>query len=270
MCLARWLCRVRVWSQVSGACAPAVAGYEIAAELKGVSEALPVRHVWPATLAGRQHTPLAGRAEVHIDKSDVVSLPSRRSRCSSVGVHLSTHTHATVGVTSLEVVTNSTGASRISSCLEAAVPLLQQSHGTLVSLLGEHLVTGWNLTQPVPLHAENAVQFVRRVLRVPLCERLTAGLASGTVYHGDVGTRSQRFLTVAGPALTTSLHVWRTACDAGQRFLYTPGEGAVVGAVQDVLVESTLVPQNTAAFPGTTLYELRQEQRAGYSKVQLG
>ena len=178
--------------------------------------------------------------------------------------------HATIGVASLQIVTDSTGASRISSCLEAAVPLLKQSHGTLVSLLGEHLVTGWNLTQPVPLHAENAVQFVRRVLRVPLCEGLTAGLASGTVYHGDVGTRSQRFLTVAGPALTTSLHVWRTARDAGQRFLYTPGEGAAVGAVQDVLVESTLVLQNTAAFPGTTLYELRQEQRAGYSKVQLG
>eukprot|EP01061_Rhynchopus_euleeides_P036244 TRINITY_DN6110_c0_g1_i15.p1 TRINITY_DN6110_c0_g1~~TRINITY_DN6110_c0_g1_i15.p1 ORF type:complete len:211 (+),score=24.01 TRINITY_DN6110_c0_g1_i15:90-635(+) len=178
--------------------------------------------------------------------------------------------HATVGVLSLTTVMDSNSARQISDCLEAVMPLLHQSRGTLVSLLGERLFTEWNLVQPVPVHAENAVQFVRRVLRVPLCEDLTAGLASGTVYHGDVGTRSQRFLTVAGVGVATCMHVWRTARDAGQRFLYTPGEGAVVGALLDVLVESTLVPQNTAAFPGTTLYELRQEQRAGYSKVQLG
>ena len=244
-------------------CSPCVAGPEVATDLKGVSEPMPVQHLWPAGLADRQRNRLSIAAVTPPNADDgsdrtcsasVNSLSMTRFARRDIG-DLS-EKRATVGVVSFAAVEDSASANTISDCLEAVVPLLQKSRGTLVSLLGEHVFTGWNLSQAVPVHAENAVHFVRRALRVPLAEHMTAGLATGTVYHGDVGTRSQRFMTVAGPAVSTSLLVWRTARKVGHRFLYTPGAGAVPdGALQAALQASTLALRCSATLGA--LYELQ-------------
>eukprot|EP01061_Rhynchopus_euleeides_P030564 TRINITY_DN50759_c0_g1_i1.p1 TRINITY_DN50759_c0_g1~~TRINITY_DN50759_c0_g1_i1.p1 ORF type:complete len:221 (+),score=45.61 TRINITY_DN50759_c0_g1_i1:78-665(+) len=115
----------------------------------------------------------------------------------------------------------------LSSALDAVVPLLDQSGGTLVNVLGNSVCVGWNLSRAVHADAESSLQFVRRLRRNLSHYVQSAGFASGKVLYGDIGTRTQRFLTVAGSPVYTSWRLAETAAKTGRLCLYAspPGKG---------------------------------------------
>ena len=255
-----------LWTSVSESCS-AVAGVPEAVHLKGVSGSTLVCCVWPVSLGGRRETPLCesslptanlamslrsrGRMETPLCESSLcesssqsakphMSLSLCASSVSSVNnIAVSTRqTSGTLGVAQLAVddVGQNIAFHEMSSRLTTLTAALEQSGGSLVTLLGNCVCVGWNVSRTAPAHMENAIRFVQR--RSVKSALNGAGLASGPVQHGDVGARSQRFVTVMGDVVRRSWALCEEAVRDGVVCLYEPPEGTTLpSALEDVLVQ---------------------------------
>ena len=205
----------------------AVVGDAEALDLKGVSGITFVCCVWPLSLGGRRQTPLEEVVEASL---------SLRSNSSSVLGHTMSGNgnsptlpfEATVGTVHLAVgdECDPSALHNLSQALTTLTVALDQNGGTLVTLLGSRVCVGWNLTRPAPAHMENAVRFAQRLLGTAV---LSAGLVTGSVQHGDVGARKQRFVTVMGQTVYRSWALCDTARE-GRQCLYEPPLGTVLPA----------------------------------------
>ena len=211
----------------------AVVGDAEALGLKGVSGTTSASSVWPLSLAGRQHSPLKEPAmqngsSIHFDFN--LRSTSVHSISGSLSAHsntMSCHTDpistfdATVGTMHLAVgdECDPSALRNLSLALSTLTVALDQNGGTLVTLLGSRVCVGWNLTRPAPAHMENAVRFAQRLLGTAVLSG--AGLVTGSVQHGDVGARKQRFVTVMGQTVYRSWALCDTARE-GRQCLYEP------------------------------------------------
>ena len=216
----------------------AVVGDAEALDLKGVSGTTFVCCVWPLSLAGRKHSPLQ---EPVVLKGPSVrefeaSLSLRSNASSVLGHTMSGYGNAatlpieaTVGTVHLAVgdECDPSALHNLSLALTTLTVALDQNGGTLVTLLGSRVCVGWNLTRPAPAHMENAVRFAQRLLGTAVLSG--AGLVTGSVQHGDVGARKQRFVTVMGQTVYRSWALCDTARE-GRQCLYEPPLGTVLPA----------------------------------------
>ena len=243
-----------LWTSVSGSCS-AVAGVPEAVHLKGVSGSTLVCCVWPVSLGGRRQTPLCesfrvdSQSTTQLDKSQTsqtlsTSTGMRSLASTTHGFHPLLFAHSTpqvsgtVGVAQLAVgdVGHNTAFAQMSFKLTTLTISLEQSGGSLVTLLGNCVCVGWNVSRSAPAHMENAIRFVQRMSVKSALHG--AGLASGPVQHGDVGARSQRFVTVMGDVVRRSWALCEEAVRDGVVCLYEPPEGTTLpSAVEDVLVQ---------------------------------
>ena len=212
----------------------AVVGDAEALDLKGVSGTTFVCCVWPLSLAGRKHSPLKepsgmlkGAHGVDVQDSDSATTNST-SLCADNFI-TSLPFEATVGTVHLDVgdECDPSALHNLSLALTTLTVALDQNGGTLVTLLGSRVCVGWNLTRPAPAHMENAVRFAQRLLGTAVLSG--AGLVTGSVQHGDVGARKQRFVTVMGQTVYRSWALCDTAREGGQ-CLYEPPFGTVLPA----------------------------------------
>ena len=252
-----------LWTSVSDSCS-AVAGVPEAVHLKGVSGSTLVCCVWPVSLGGRRETPLcessSATANLAMSLYTCASSVSHTTFCESSSqsaepetslsicassvssrnnLAVSTRqTSGTVGVAQLAVghVGQNIVFHQMSSRLTTLTTALEQSGGSLVTLLGNCVCVGWNVSRSAPAHMENAIRFVQRMSTKSALNG--AGLASGPVQHGDVGARSQRFVTVMGDVVRRSWALCEEAVRDGVVCLYEPPEGTTLpSALEDVLVQ---------------------------------
>ena len=233
-----------------------------AVDMKGVSESMLISNMWPLMLSGRRRHPLRATSvqsdaktfdntsmersqERSLDRSidrSIESANSNTRRLSNLPIStpIPAEVPATVGTVELAVENygNGTALEDLSAALSTLTIALDQSGGVLVTLLGNSICAGWNLTRNTPSHMENAIRFAQRLSRSTLCG---AGLVSGTVHYGDVGARQQRFVTVMGNAVRQC----RTLCDeatrSGERCLLDPS----VGVALPQAIELLLMPDST-------------------------
>ena len=216
-------------------------------DLKGVSDSVRITSLWPVSLAGRRNVHLrdaAGTRQLADNASEFnesgfssrASASTHASNSMSPLQHVSavSQVSATIGVVDVSVGDEyDADALRIMSAgLSTLTVALDQSGGVLVTLLGSRVCVGWNLTRATLAHMENAVRFVQRMKRTALL--LGAGFSSGVVQHGDVGARTQRFVTVMGPTVRAC---W-VLCDEAVRAgccLYEPQEGLLPPAVESMV-----------------------------------
>ena len=219
----------------------AVAGVPEAVHLKGVADSTLVCCVWPVSLGGRRETPLC-EYPVADNVESVCASSKYSSLASNTSLLLLLNTaprqaSGTVGVAQLAVgdVVHNTAFDHMSSRLTTLTITLEQSGGSLVTLLGNCVCVGWNVSRSAPAHMENAIRFVQRMSVKSTLNG--AGLASGPVQHGDVGARSQRFVTVMGDVVRRSWALFEEAVRDGVVCLYEPPEGTTLpSALEDVLV----------------------------------
>ena len=228
-----------LWTSVSGSCS-AVAGVPEAVHLKGVSGNTLVCCVWPVSLGGRRETPLCEYTSSSPTANHTVSFSTCASSVSSTtNIAVSTRqTSGTLGVAQLAVgdVGENIAFHQMSSRLTTLTTALEQSGGSLVTLLGNCVCVGWNVSRSAPAHMENAIRFVQRMSVKSALNG--SGLASGLVQHGDVGARSQRFVTVMGDVVRRSWALCEEAVRDGVVCLYEPPEGTTLpSALEDVLVQ---------------------------------
>ena len=221
-----------LWTSVCGLCS-AVAGEAEALALKGVSQPMRVRCLWPVSLAGRRETRLREPSDVRGGNV----LESESERCSTHSYSLSSSASlfptladatATVGIVDIAVgESRHTALHALNAGLATLMIALDQSGGMLVTLLGSSVCVGWNLARSAPSHMENAIRFAQRILATTnLCG---AGIVSGPVQHGDVGARQQRFVTVMGRTVRRSWALCEEAMAGdGGVCLFEPPEGAVL------------------------------------------
>ena len=220
-----------LWTSVCESCS-AVAGVPEAVHLKGVSGSTLVCCVWPVSLGGRRETPLC--------ESSRPQKSSHSTSCASSTELLTVSNRqvsGTVGVAQLAVgdVGHYIAIDHMSSRLTILTITLEQSGGSLVTLLGNCVCVGWNVSRSAPAHMENAIRFVQRMSVKSVLNG--AGLASGPVQHADVGARSQRFVTVMGDVVRRSWALCEEAVRDGVVCLYEPPEGTTLpSALEDVLV----------------------------------
>ena len=202
-------------------------------DLKGVSGTTFVHHLWPVALADRRQNPLCASVCNRDDlvMSDFGSMWSRGSGSSSMS--MSSHSRfpglligrpfdATSAVVELSAGEegNPSAFRSVSASLSTLTVALDQSRGTLVTLLGNRVCVGWNLTRPSPAHMENGIRFAQRLIGT---ESLSgAALVSGPVQHGDVGARKQRFVTVMGRSVHRSWALCDEAVRGGGLCLFEP------------------------------------------------
>ena len=228
-----------LWTSVSGSCS-AVAGVPEAVHLKGVSGNTLVCCVWPVSLGGRRETPLCEYTSSSPTANHSMTISACASSVSSTkNIAVSTRqTSGTLGVAQLAVgdVGENIAFHQMSSRLVTLTTALEQSGGSLVTLLGNCVCVGWNVSRSAPAHMENAIRFVQRMSVKSALNG--AGLASGLVQHGDVGARSQRFVTVMGDVVRRSWALCEEAVRDGVVCLYEPPEGTTLpSALEDVLVQ---------------------------------
>ena len=237
-----------LWTSACGSCS-AFVGEAESLSLKGVSEMLFVRCVWPVSLGKRKRNPL--RELAYSDKKFFGARSLRHSAApsaSSLGSDTSVRgaptlrflESATVGIIALNVGEERGSAlplATVSSSLSTLTVALDQSGGMLVTLLGSSVCVGWNLARSAPSHMENAIRFAQRILATTTLRG--AGLVSGPVQHGDVGARQQRFVTVMGRTVRRSWVLCEEAMAGdGGVCLFEPPEGTVLPSSLDhVLVE---------------------------------
>ena len=222
----------------------AVVGDAEALDLKGVSGTTFVCCVWPLSLAGRKHSPLK-EPSVMLKGADIRDCESRSASTrtdSSLGSYTGGHAvtlpfEATVGTVHLAVgdECDPSALHNLSLALTRLTVALDQNGGTLVTLLGSRVCVGWNLTRPAPAHMENAVRFAQRLLGTAVLSG--AGLVTGSVQHGDVGARKQRFVTVMGQTVYRSWALCDTARE-GRQCLYEPPFGTVLPAALKLALQA--------------------------------
>ena len=228
-----------LWTSVSESCS-AVAGVPEAVHLKGVTDSMLVCCVWPVSLGGRRETPLcesSAHAKRRMNLLNCSSFASSTDMLAVPGSH-TREISGTVGVAQLAVgdVGHNTAFAQMSFKLTTLTISLEQSGGSLVTLLGNCVCVGWNVSRSAPAHMENAIRFVQRMSVKSALHG--AGLASGPVQHGDVGARSQRFVTVMGDVVRRSWALCEEAVRDGVVCLYEPPEGTTLpSALEDVLVQ---------------------------------
>ena len=221
----------------------AVAGEANPLSLKGVVEPLNTCSIWPRSLADRRWAPLEMQPKNDIT-NDVLRVESGSSLVSlTVSPQQPTKT-ATFGVIDVNLgAISGEMLQKMNSHLTSLKAVLDQSGGTLVSLLGGRVCVGWNIFRSVHAHAENAIRFAHRMKHTPEILR-GVGLATGDIQHGEVGSRTQRFFAVCG---TTVKQSW-TLCDAtvkeGKSFLYRPPTGIALPAslTENLLAADELHP----------------------------
>ena len=228
----------------------AVVGDAEALDLKGVSGITFVQCVWPLSLAGRKHSPLKEPVMVpssvsfcDFDGRDSDSANTSSGSIADSNVHslrsnpFSLPFEATVGTVHLAVgdECEPSALHNLSLALTTLTVALDQNGGTLVTLLGSRVCVGWNLTRPAPAHMENAVRFAQRLLETAVLTG--AGLVTGSVQHGDVGARKQRFVTVMGQTVYRSWALCDTARE-GRQCLYEPPLGTVLPAALKLALQA--------------------------------
>ena len=170
--------------------------------LRGVSETVDVRHLWPAALSARQYCPLESRVSGSSSSSEHGVFPNEmvpRVPCSELRT-----SDATMGVVQLNTGKGMRVAERLNSGLEALHIALERCAGTLVTVMGSRVCVGWNLSRVSRSHVDSAIHFIQ-ILKRGIGESLEASsLVTGTVQHGDVGSYRQKFLTVVGSAVQVS------------------------------------------------------------------
>ena len=238
-----------LWSSECNGC-NGIVGDTAALDLKGVSGNTFVSNIWAKSLAGRKHVflrdPTTGRAAPDDTCCDSLasSLRSRATERSDLAGEASRIiagsarlVSATVGVTELSVGDEQSPVAlhNMSVALTTLTVALDQSGGVVVTLLGSYVCVGWNVTRSAPAHTEAAVRFVSRLMNAS-CVVNGAGLVSGVVQHGDVGARSQRFVTVVGRCVRRSWTLCEEAVRCGNVCLFAPPEGHVTTSLGDVLV----------------------------------
>ena len=227
-----------LWTSGCWSCS-AVVGVPEAVHLKGVADSMLVCCVWPVSLGGRKGTPLREFASAEKSLTDSASLFSTMSSEDSYRAlaHPTRQVSGTVGVAQLAVgdVVHNTAFDHMSCRLTTLTITLEQSGGSLVTLLGNCVCVGWNVSRSAPAHMENAIRFVQRMSVKSVLNG--AGLASGPVQHGDVGARSRRFVTVMGDVVRRSWALCEEAVRDEVVCLYEPPEGTTLpSALEDVLV----------------------------------
>ena len=221
--------RSDLWSECSfKRSASTVSGQPMSLELKGVSEKVLVNCLWPASLGGRQHCALRESADVNPLTGDSESAHDTVSLTRFPTLRPAAQFAATVGV--VDVAVGDEGSSVVlqsmSAGLSSLTVALDQSGGVLVTLLGSCVCVGWNLTRPTPSHMECAIHFAQRVQETSATNG--TGLASGKVQHGDVGARTQRFVTVMGSVVRRSWALCEQAVQDRVPCLYEPPEGTAL------------------------------------------
>ena len=163
--------------------------------LKGVAGVVDVSSVWPQILRGRKQFPLERRVSSKT-VSDAESISTPKSS-QNVGKQCITSV-ATIGV--LEMASSS--LREFGLYLEGVAVALDAGGGTWLSLTGNRICVGFNISRTTKAHVESALRFVQKIMRG---DQLTAaGTASGTIQHGTVGTRTHRFLAAIGTPLQRS------------------------------------------------------------------
>ena len=219
----------------------AVVGDAEALDLKGVSGTTFVCCVWPLSLAGRKHSPLKEpsitlKCAHGVDVQDSDSATTNSTSLCADNYITSLPFEATVGTVHLALdECDPSSLHNLSLALTRLTVALDQNGGTLVTLLGSRVCVGWNLTRPAPAHMENAVRFAQRLLGTAVLSG--AGLVTGSVQHGDVGARKQRFVTVMGQTVYRSWALCDTARE-GRQCLYEPPFGTVLPAALKLALQA--------------------------------
>ena len=233
-----------LWTSACGSCT-AVAGEAESLSLKGVTEMMFVRCLWPVSLAGRARQPLIDvdmsklSSSVSAVMSSLDGSSSRGSEGSHMfGPHLGRQVTGTVGVVDIEVGDESAlkALHTMNAGLATLTIALDQSGGSLVTLLGSCVCVGWNVTRSAPAHMENAVRFAQRMMAKTAYFK-GAGVVSGPVQHGDIGSHKQRFVTVLGRIVRRSWTLCEEAVREGGTCLYEPDSTALPSALGHSLAQ---------------------------------
>ena len=215
----------------------AAVGEAEALHLKGVSGSAFVQSVWPVSLAGRRGRPLLFdkryKSSLEGSLKDTASSLVSVGRTATGAAVSSIHTTATISVVDLEVLGDQAPLRSMSFALSTTLVTLDQSGGMLVTLLGNCVCVGWNLSRALPAHMENAIRFAQRMLSTGIGG---AGLVTGTVHYGSVGARTQRFVTVMGDTVRRAWRLCEEAVTEGGLCLYEPPEGKTLPSALDELL----------------------------------
>eukprot|EP01063_Lacrimia_lanifica_P015983 TRINITY_DN2261_c0_g2_i1.p1 TRINITY_DN2261_c0_g2~~TRINITY_DN2261_c0_g2_i1.p1 ORF type:complete len:2037 (+),score=720.96 TRINITY_DN2261_c0_g2_i1:117-6227(+) len=99
----------------------------------------------------------------------------------------------------------------LNACMSKIFNCLRRTEGALTAVLASSVVVTWNTAKMVSLPNEKGARFAKMVYntcygtsRVDFMNTLHVGLCGGSVLHGSIGNKAQKFITSIGPAVTVA------------------------------------------------------------------
>eukprot|EP01060_Flectonema_neradi_P026834 TRINITY_DN3625_c0_g1_i3.p1 TRINITY_DN3625_c0_g1~~TRINITY_DN3625_c0_g1_i3.p1 ORF type:complete len:1090 (+),score=205.05 TRINITY_DN3625_c0_g1_i3:481-3270(+) len=190
----------------------------------------------PTRERGRRATMSRGSAaSAHSSDEGGTRALTHTIRNKKTGLSLSNN-DLTVAVCRLFDIRNSKVFENYNLLLRLAIDAAVQTDGVLGGVTDRTLTVVWNASKPCRLHTTAALRFTSQIeWRAGAISRV--GIATGNLFHGNVGTSTQRFATTVGLPLEAA----QAAADAA----YSLGTFAVLADCS----ESCGVLSNTAVAP---------------------
>ena len=100
---------------------------------------------------------------------------------------------------------------QVNNTLIRLIANADRTDGTIQGVNGSRATVAWNISKRCLSHVQSGIRFVSFAEEQFNTSAMTVGLMNGSVLHGRVGTRDQRFVNVYGQAMVFSEHVVQAA-----------------------------------------------------------
>ena len=117
---------------------------------------------------------------------------------------------------SLSPDTHDTTMSTVNEALSKVVSCVERSEGTIISLLSCTVYSGWGTSKACTTPLEASHRYLRILqLSVGGMRKFSIGIAAGRAHFGNVGSLSQKFITVLSPAVGLAGRLCSAAAEVG-------------------------------------------------------
>ena len=124
-----------------------------------------------------------------------------------------------ISVGHISVATGDDIAVNMNQGLQRIITSLERTSGIVISLVGNSIIAGWNVSGRHDNHVECCFKFVHFISRYGTSE-FTVGVSNGSVNYGRIGAVGQRFVAAIGPCVPLSQSLCSAAKELGVCCLY--------------------------------------------------
>eukprot|EP01060_Flectonema_neradi_P005345 TRINITY_DN13542_c0_g1_i1.p1 TRINITY_DN13542_c0_g1~~TRINITY_DN13542_c0_g1_i1.p1 ORF type:complete len:644 (+),score=106.65 TRINITY_DN13542_c0_g1_i1:513-2444(+) len=169
------------------------------------------------------------------------SVYSARGNLGVIGVKYAKHCN--VAVAKIDSDVSFSNSQQIREAFTKIVSAVDRTGGSVITLCCSWVHVSWNINKKCTAHLETAFECSSLLItKAAMPVTLHIGIATGSVYCGDVGTATQRFISVFGPCMRLCDLLVYSARELGTALLHAACPSHKYSAATDPSLRSLVRP----------------------------